>query len=526
MANNSEVCHAWAHNEDKRHNGHNLSHDYGLLNSYYTCIGQRAELDDKVLYLIDTNPYSTSTGTHQSLMRSAIPSTIDNVYVFNVPFSGIGRNAIIGRWSEYSDYTTLGLCMAIKAIEQCIAVKKSRKLDHGFSRYWFDEMVRLFDVTKATTVNKLLRMKLEDFNQITEHRIVQYISSKSDIARKHFRKFLRLMNDGADIPTVVDAINGKGTWEAYLKRTAGVRLADKNRRLKRFVYGLQEGNITQKDITEHTKAGDLMQWLLSEYRKSRVKDTARSEAFKKEARIRKAKWRLERYCGMNGWRTYGGWTPYFKHFSYNGTTVNFYERDRCLYFYQHRNLTDAEYQEFVACEDKQQWIRDKRQWMLEQLQDDKRKQDEMDEKCAQENALSQMEARRQSELALNMEHIAELKAQGDEGLRQLYHEGYNVKLPYGEDSVYDGGNVLLRFNPIRNVVETTKGIRLKIDECKRLWKIFQRWFNHSEQCEKGLEIKAIGSQYRVHSFNHNILTAGCHQIAWSEMSYIANQLNF
>lgn len=189
-------------------------------------------------------------------------------------------------------------------------------------------------------------------------------------------------------------------------------------------------------------------------------------------------------------------------------------------------MTYEEYSEFVACEDKQQWIKNKRQWMLEQLQDDKRRIDEANERNAQEKALSNMEYERQSKLAAKTEHIAELKAQGDEGVRQLYHEGYNVRLPYGEGSVYDGGNVLLRFNPIRNVVETSKGIRLKIDECKRLWKIFQRWFNHSEQCEKGLEINAIGSRYRVHSFSHNLLTAGCHRIAWSEMSYIANELKF
>ena len=51
MASNFEVCHAWAHNEDKRHNGNSMHHVDGLLYSYGTCIGQRVEFGDKVLNL-------------------------------------------------------------------------------------------------------------------------------------------------------------------------------------------------------------------------------------------------------------------------------------------------------------------------------------------------------------------------------------------------------------------------------------------------------------------------------------------
>lgn len=346
-------------------------------------------------------------------------------------------------------------------MRECLAVKKCGKLNHGFSRFWFDEMVRLFKVTKATTVKQLLRMKLEDFHSKADPQAVYYAYSERDVIKKHFRKFLKLMNDGADIPTVVDAVNGKGTWEAYLKRTAGFRLAQKNRRLSRFVYNGNEGVITQKDIIRHTKAGDLKQWLYSEYRKSRQQTVAMKEASQSNRRLMDAKWHLEQHCGMNGWITYPGGTPYFRSFTYNGTTVDFYKDVPYPSCYRHRNMTYEEYSEFVACEDK-------RQWMLEQLQDDKRRIDEANERNAQEKALSNMEYERQSKLAAKTEHIAELKAQGDEGVRQLYHEGYNVRLPYGEGSVYDGGNVLLRFNPIRNVVETSKGIRLKIDECKRL----------------------------------------------------------
>lgn len=512
MANNIDVCHAWAHNEDTRHFGSNLRHESGLLFSYATCIGQRMEFNGKVLYFIDQNTYSVSTRQHQYHMCSAIPSGVDTVHVFLLPYKNMGRYEIYGKWGDYSNFITLGLEMAKKAFDQCRSVQICSKLNCGFSRYWFDEMVRLFSVTKATTVKQLLRMNLEDFNRLLPTNLPLHI----------FRKFLKLMNNGADIQTIVDAVNGEGTWERYLQRTAGVRLADKNRRLSHFVYGDTPGKITSSIIAKHIMAGDLKQWLLSEYRKSRELKKSRLEGLKKQARTQRAKKNLAIYCGMQGWRGYGSSRAKFNSFTYNQTTVNF---DGTRHYHE-RFLSDAEYREFVECENKRQWIRNKRQWMLEQLQNDREQFENNMKLVQQEREFRQLESERQSLLAEQREHIDTLLKLGSEGIRQLYHEGYNIDLPYGNSKVYDGGNVLLRYNVIRNIVETSKNIRLKIDECKRLWKIFKLWFNHPERCEKGLSVQSIGHAYQVHSFQNNILTVGCHQIAYSEMAFIANQLDF
>lgn len=159
--------------------------------------------------------------------------------------------------------------------------------------------------------------------------------------------------------------------------------------------------------------------------------------------------------------------------------------------------------------------------MLERLREDEQK-----EAALQENIRClEAEKERDRELSSRVEYITEQKALGAEGYRRLYHEGFRIALPYGDEDIYDGGNVLLRFNSIRNVIETSKGIKINLDEAKRLWKIFQRW-HQSHEYEKGFEISTTMSSFRVHTFQNNILTAGCHQIAFSEMQYIANQMNW
>lgn len=87
--------------------------------------------------------------------------------------------------------------------------------------------------------------------------------------------------------------------------------------------------------------------------------------------------------------------------------------------------------------------------------------------------------------------------------------------------VFAGGNVLLR---VRNsIVETSKGIKITIDECKRLWSLVKRWHENATSFSREV-CNAIGNRWQISSYQNDILTAGCHSIAYSEMEYIANQL--
>lgn len=514
MANNSEVAHAWAHNHDRAHFGSHLSHHDGYLMSYGTCIGQRLEINDKVIYITDYNSYSNSTSKHQAEMRSAIPV---DALEFTYPWGKWGRDRIVWRYSNET-LVRLGLELLAKDYVDCLNVAGCNKLEHNFGRSGYEQMVKFYEATGVTTVNKLLRMKASEFGIMARNATPAHYAFK---AEKQLKKFLKMMHEGADIPAIVDVVNGKGTWEAYLKRTSGLRVAAKNRRLSAFI-GTQ---VNSKVIAQHTKAGDLIPWMMKCHKQAQITKDAAKERSSKAYRQCKSMRRLELHLGMAGFLArfgiYGS-KPKFSQFNYNGTVINFAGTRG----YSERTLTDKEYQEFVECTDKEAWIRAKRQWMLESLQTEKRDYDNYMVRLAEEERIRKEEEERRKELEeQNRKYIAEQKALGADGYRRLYHEGFQISqgsIPY---EAFDGGNVLLRYNSIRNVIETSKGIKLEVAQGKRLWNIFQKWHEQS-LCEKGFEIDTLSGHYNVHSFNGNVLTAGCHQIAFSEMQYIANRLNF
>ena len=103
---------------------------------------------------------------------------------------------------------------------------------------------------------------------------------------------------------------------------------------------------------------------------------------------------------------------------------------------------------------------------------------------------------------------------GLDAVRKLYWTG-ECQLPYdiryNEDINY-GGNVLLRLAKQQGIVETSKGIRMTFEECHRYWNIIKEWH------DKGTFTKNITmAGYSVQSFENDILTAGCHRIAWCEI---------
>lgn len=547
---NYDVCHAWAHNEDRAHYGNSIYHEHGVLKSYNTCIGQRLEINGKVIFIVDTNRYSNTTGKHQSYMMSAIPYGIDAVEAFRVPTADYGRWSFIPEYYNKEEIKTeiivIGLSMLMESLEACLWLRTCKKLKHGFSDHGYKEMVRLFEATGVTSVRKLLRLKVEDRSRLMRRAAIKVCyHDMVDAAVNKGPKFLKLMSEGAELSTIVDAVNGKGTWEAYQQRVSGLKMAEKNRRLSDFLayYSVRgrsfstyagrheasvTGSITKKDYEKHTKAGDLISWMMKVRRRNLEKAAQAYEARQKYDRYEKAKRHLEVYIGLNGfehryypWR--GNDKRAFTSFNYNGTVIDF----TGINGYTERSLSREEYAEYVASSDKEEWIRNKRQWMLEQLQHDQYMYETREARWAEEERLLKLEREQYERLeAEKKDYIAELKAKGDEGYRQLYHEGFRVSLPYSNDAIFYGGNVLLKVNTTKNIVETSKGIKLSFDECKRLWIIFNRWHDQQSRCEKGMVIKTLDSEYHVHSFADDILTAGCHQIAYREMQYIAHELGF
>lgn len=235
MADNRSLCQAWANCGCCVRRGNHMSGNHmsigkqGELYSYSTCIGQRVECGGKVLYIVDTARYSTSTCKHQIEMMRALRGISQNL-VFDVHNAEWGRT----RWVPIKDGQVLNgkkyiarvsMCFIAQELLHCMRVATCRSVKHGFTRHGYMEAVRLLQLSGVATVNGLLRMKVSDFMEMFGDIVYELDATYDEyrIMKNFLRKFLRLMHSGAEIATVVDVISGTGTWEAYMKRTAGAR---------------------------------------------------------------------------------------------------------------------------------------------------------------------------------------------------------------------------------------------------------------------------------------------------------------
>lgn len=236
MIDNGSLCVAWADADRRVRRGNHLSiGQQGELFSYSTCIGQRVECGGKVLYIVDTARYSAATCKHQIEMMRALRGISPNL-IFDVHNAEWGRNRFVpvkdGALLNGKKYIAqLAMFFIAQELLHCIRVATCRSVNHGFTRRGYMEAVRLMQLSGAASVNGLLRMKVADFMDMFGD-VVYELSATFDeykLMKKYLRKFLRIMHSGAEISVVVDAINGAGCLEAYMKRTAGARKRMENK---------------------------------------------------------------------------------------------------------------------------------------------------------------------------------------------------------------------------------------------------------------------------------------------------------
>ena len=130
---------------------------------------------------------------------------------------------------------------------------------------------------------------------------------------------------------------------------------------------------------------------------------------------------------------------------------------------------------------------------------------------------------------VKQEQIDECLERGEEGCRDLWRK-HLMDIHYAERETnykgdfFMGGNVLLRFNLNKDTVETSKSIRIPVEVCKKMWKIVSKW-HENQSCFKPMEIDTKGSgKYTISSYQNDILTAGCHKIAYTEMERMYNEI--
>lgn len=87
----------------------------------------------------------------------------------------------------------------------------------------------------------------------------------------------------------------------------------------------------------------------------------------------------------------------------------------------------------------------------------------------------------------------------------------------------DEPNVWLRIK--NGKVETSKGIELSQSEAERLWKRIKS-FHDGAQFQHDLVRDSSGNNWAFNKYQNDMLTAGCHRIAYSEMEEVAIKLGF
>lgn len=544
MASNSDVAHSWAHGLGKNHYGSNIHHDDGLLYSYSTCIGQRFTLGAKTIFITDNYHFSSSTAKHQCCMNGAIPRKDENVFVFDINRGQWGASRIL--WLGYfgtSDEDKMrsllrfGFDWLAEDYADCVGVKECNKLDNGFNRSGFRQFVKWLEVTECSTISKLLKLN--------SSKLFEYVSASFSydlkVDAKKFKIFFRLLVEKADDEKIVDTINGKGTWGSYLDRTKGLRLAQKMRRITKMccyattgwdnkftsVYGCflpqKVGSITSKAYQKMQKAGNLIKTLYA-IKKENIEYAIKvDEVNQRRSRRDLARRRLERHCGLRGWTNrYYYNSNLIRSFNYCGTVITFSD----CFGYEEREISTEEYNDFTALSRDEQkvWIENKKRWMLGRLQQDRIDYENLHARMAEKQRQRELERARQEALENEKAaYKASLLEQGESGLRQAWHEGFRVSVWNQSLSFYFGGNVLLRVVN-GEYVETSKGIKISKDECQRLWLIINRWHNNKTEFVGTEPVNAIGSTWKISRYQNDIMTAGCHSIAYCEMEYVAKQL--
>lgn len=76
-----------------------------------------------------------------------------------------------------------------------------------------------------------------------------------------------------------------------------------------------------------------------------------------------------------------------------------------------------------------------------------------------------------------------------------------------------------------NIIETSKQIKIGVAEARKLWRAVSAMHRGAE-FRHGLVEDITGHQWSLNRYENDLLTAGCHRIAYNEMERIAKQLGW
>lgn len=565
MASRSDVCHNWAHQLKAHLSGGNIHFSGDKLYSYSTVIGQVINVgNDKLIYLLNDKTYSSSTSKHQSYMQSAIPEGAETfsltlptgrfVYGWSGEYLGCvdpGREW----WRFYIASFCYGIVNELKEFASSTSIKNETECTVLST---FQDIVRFCNVTGYTTVKQLIALP--------------YAKWKGNYAEREqlplVRKALTLLNSGASLGMLVDAINGNGTYQKYVSRTSGARKMANTRKWNAFLgynnagrcrdfyvpyewkhypkhrdvylqdnlYGsVVEGGITGKELEKHRQAGDLIQFL----KEIRHKHLALAEQARELKNLRSRREsacnKLSTHVGIVKPHPYWHNAPGKDQCIWNGEVLNIRNLLNSTYINtdEFPCISGEEYSNFrkLIIEEQKAWIASKKEAVFHEYQRLMEVDAQRRAEAAERMRQSEIErAERQARYEADKKRLEELKSGGDDGVRQAYHEGLlNTISSFGmSSSLFFGGNTLMRYDKEHNEVVTSKGMRVAIEEAQRLWKLVCRWHTNKSTFQRGESARTYGYRkgWEISSYSDDIMVAGCHSIAYSEMKYIADTLGF
>ncbi len=558
MASHSDIAHRWANKDFGRNgslNGRNCYCNERSFYSYNTVVGQWLDKDKDIMAIIDVN-LSKTTSKHVGHLIHAVPKGV-KVFYFHLPgscYDWYENVELLGRRDKFDAAKRMQLVKLWidNLYESFTTIKESRSLqDEKIEMKWWEYILELNEMyNNDASPKKYLRTKIHSC-----------LSKENRALEMNKRKMVRGLLEGLSKEEIVDSLCGKGTWKAWEERVAPLRKAEHTRYIVRKINqylhaGDWMGNPTysQKDIKNMSPSQMMQVKFRNIERKSEKYKLAQEH---KQNSMKRAM----SYIGIKK-RDYTNYVDrVVSHFTgetiYDCSGGNFYTlTDKADI---HFNAND--FKNFCEAQDKRAWLHRfyqlcelKQRRILgnringkikcgllsvdslspEELQaynEYKIRETKREDEAREQIKAMELERQRREEERLAMERakaqkIEEYRNSGIDGLRNLWRENL-TSIPheaYSNSEYFYGGNVLLRLKD-ENTLETSEGIRLSKDICKKFWRIIVKWHNNPSSFSP-MTINTQCGQYKISEYSNDILTAGCHEIAFTEMQNAAVKLGF
>lgn len=551
------MAHRWCNQDFGRNNGFkskNTHCDKWNYYSYSTVIAQWVDHKRKVMVVMDLHSDTTpTTNKHRQDIYSGVSDEITVFPYTNYSYSYYDGGQLTSS-PESFDYTDRRRLLEYylqnmyNAYAEFVSSKKLTTLN--FTDYW-KYADKLCEMYKDTTYKKWLRnpSALIAKNVLTAMRKMVKLHIAGVTATEEF----------------VNTMFGDGTWDAYMTRTESIR---KSARTREYIAKVNyhvgyERWYSRCDLPYHSmaeiKADGPRKILLRKFAKLWHDANDNKICEKKKQSIVNA----TKYLGIADIQSYelpSGWSVNDYCITVRKVIVDgevVYKPIHCMDEWRILGWCNVPvfefcYNEFKAAKDtkkfKERYI--KKATILGRLEKGKSlyikvlakslKVEDLTEEqthlynefvAFQEKELGRIERgrkiRMQEEARIAAEKAAKLeayKSRGVEGMRDLWREHLCSIYEYDRlDDFYYGGNVLLRWSKNHDYIETSKNIKLSIEQCKKYWKIISIWHENPSKF-KSIQMATKTGTYKVTSYNDDILTAGCHKIAYQEMKRMMKEI--